>query len=48
MADSADAVVVGSAIVNQIAEFGREPEMAEKVATFVGTLSEAVKSPVSA
>ncbi len=48
VADSADAVVVGSAIVNQIAEFGREPEMAEKVATFVGTLSEAVKSPVSA
>lgn len=48
VADSADGVVVGSAIVNQIAEHGRSPEMVEKVGEFVGSLAEAVKAPVSA
>ncbi len=48
VAECADGVVVGSAIVNQIAEHGRAPEMVEKVSAFVGTLAEAVKAPVSA
>ena len=40
----ADAVVVGSAIVNQIAENGKSPELVAKVGAFVKSLSDAVKS----
>lgn len=41
VAKSADAVVVGSAIVRQIAETGDRPELAEKLATFVKPLADA-------
>ena len=44
VAQSADAVVVGSAIVNQIAENGKSPELVAKVGAFVKSLSDAVKS----
>lgn len=47
VAEFADGVVVGSAIVNQIAELGRSPEMVEKVAGFVESLVHAIKPPVS-
>ncbi len=47
VAASADGVVVGSAIVSRIGELGEKPEMVAEVASFVGTLSEAVKSPAS-
>ncbi|HTY88832.1 MAG TPA: tryptophan synthase subunit alpha [Candidatus Acidoferrum sp.] len=43
VASSADAVVVGSAVVNQIAKHGRLPEMADRVGKFVGSLGSAVK-----
>jgi tryptophan synthase alpha chain len=39
-----DAVVVGSAIVNQIAEHGQSPELVAKVGAFVKLLADAVKS----
>ena len=39
-----DAVVVGSAVVNQIAHYGKSPDMVSKVAEFVRSLSVAVKS----
>ncbi len=42
-AASGDAVVVGSAIVDQIAKSGRAAEMPEKVAAFVQSLSKAIK-----
>ena len=38
-----DAVVVGSAIVRQIGEHGKEPDLAERVAAFVRPMVEAVK-----
>jgi tryptophan synthase alpha chain len=44
VAASADAVVVGSAVVNRIAELGRRPEMVAEVSGFVRGLVEAVKS----
>jgi tryptophan synthase alpha chain len=44
VAQSADAIVVGSAIVNQIAEHGKSPELVNKVGEFVHSLSVAVKS----
>jgi tryptophan synthase alpha chain len=43
VAQSAEAVVVGSAIVNQIAEHGRSPELVAKVAGFVRSLAVGVK-----
>lgn len=43
VAKSADAVVVGSAIVKRIAEFGTRPDMPELVAKFVEPLARAVK-----
>ena len=43
VAASADAVVVGSAIVDQIASHGRSPDLALRVAEFVGPLVAAVK-----
>ncbi len=43
VAADADAVVVGSAIVNQIARLGRDPALAERIAEFVRPLAAAVK-----
>ncbi|MCE9612585.1 MAG: tryptophan synthase subunit alpha [Chthoniobacter sp.] len=40
----ADAVVVGSAIVKQIAEFGHDPALVEKLAAFVRPLAAAAKA----
>jgi tryptophan synthase alpha chain len=42
-ARAADAVVVGSAIVNQIAKHGKNRQMATKVARFVGAMVRGVK-----
>ena len=47
VSEYADGVVVGSAIVHQIAEQGRSPEMVDNVAGFVESLANAVKPPVS-
>ncbi len=44
VAHSADAVVVGSAVVNQIAGQGKSKNLVEKVGKFVKALAEAVKS----
>jgi tryptophan synthase alpha chain len=44
VAASAEAVVVGSAIVNQIAANGKSPELVPKVSAFVKTLADAVKA----
>ena len=43
VADCCDAIVVGSAIVNQVAEHGDAPDMAQQVAGYVKTLVEAIK-----
>ena len=43
VADCSDAIVVGSAIVNQVAEHGDAPDMAQQVAGYVKTLVEAIK-----
>jgi tryptophan synthase alpha chain len=43
VAQHADAVVVGSAIVSQIAEHGAEPDLVERVVAFVKPIVEAVK-----
>jgi tryptophan synthase alpha chain len=45
VASQADAVVVGSAIVNQIARCGQSPDLVTEVTAFVQTLVEAVKNP---
>jgi tryptophan synthase alpha chain len=45
VAQVADAVVVGSAIVKRIAEFGSDPALVEKVAAFVRPLAAAVRDP---
>jgi tryptophan synthase alpha chain len=42
VAENADAVVVGSAIVNQVAEIGKEPGMAARVAQTAAALRQAV------
>lgn len=42
-AASADAVVVGSAIVRKVADFGGQPDLAQRVAAFVRPMVEAVK-----
>ena len=44
VARHADAVVVGSAIVKQIAEFGRDPDLVEKLASFVRPLAAAARA----
>jgi len=44
VAQCAEAVVVGSAVVNQIAEHGRTPDRVARVANFVRALAAAVKS----
>ena len=41
VAREADAVVVGSAIVKRVAEWGQEPDLAERLARFVQPLAEA-------
>jgi tryptophan synthase alpha chain len=43
VASSSDAVVVGSAVVNQIAEHGKSAELVAKVSQFVKSLADAVK-----
>jgi tryptophan synthase alpha chain len=44
VAQHADAIVVGSAVVNQIAENGKSPELVAKVAIFVKSISDALKA----
>jgi len=44
VAGVADGCVVGSAVVNQIAEHGKSPELVSKVGAFVKSLADAVKS----
>ena len=44
VAKEGDACVVGSAIVNQIAEHGKSPELVAKVGSFVKSLADAVKT----
>jgi tryptophan synthase alpha chain len=44
VASEADGCVVGSAIVNQIAEHGQSPELVAKVSAFVKSLADAVKT----
>ena len=43
VAAEADGCVVGSAVVNQIAEHGKSPELVAKVSAFVKSLADAVK-----
>jgi tryptophan synthase alpha chain len=43
VAQNADAVIVGSAIVNQIAEHGKSPELVSKVMAFVNSLMNGLK-----
>jgi tryptophan synthase alpha chain len=44
VAQAADGCVVGSAVVNQIAQHGKSPELVAKVSAFVKSLADAVKS----
>ena len=44
VASEGDGCVVGSAIVNQIAEHGKSPELVAKVSAFVKSLADAVKT----
>jgi len=44
VAMDAEAVVVGSAVVNRIGELGNSPEMVKEVAAFVGDLATAIKA----
>jgi tryptophan synthase alpha chain len=44
VAKGADGAVVGSAVVNQIAQHGKSPELVGKVTAFVKALADAVKS----
>jgi tryptophan synthase alpha chain len=43
VAQNADAVVVGSAVVHQIAEHGRSADLVERAASFTAALAQAVK-----
>jgi tryptophan synthase alpha chain len=45
VAASGEAVVVGSAIVNQIAQYGKAPDLVQRVSEFVRPLVQAVKQP---
>jgi tryptophan synthase alpha chain len=45
VAACADAVVVGSAVVNQIAQLGRSAELVQRTAQFVGNLASALQIP---
>jgi tryptophan synthase alpha chain len=44
VAQHAEAIVVGSAIVNRIAELGKSPRLVPEVSGFVASLSQAIKS----
>jgi tryptophan synthase alpha chain len=44
VAQNADAVVVGSAVVNQIAEHGKSKDLVKRVGKFVKSLADAVKT----
>ena len=44
VASAADGCVVGSAVVNQIAEHGQSPELVAKAGAFVKSLADAVKT----
>lgn len=44
VAQHAEAIVVGSAVVNQIAEHGKSPKLVEQVSGFVKSLADATKS----
>lgn len=44
VAAHAEAIVVGSAVVNRIAEYGESPDLVPRVSGFVGSLSQAIKS----
>ena len=44
VAQHAEAIVVGSAVVNQIAEFGKSAALVERTSSFVKSLSDAVKN----
>ena len=44
VARNADAVVVGNAVVNQIAENGKSKDLVRRVGKFVKSLADAVKS----
>jgi tryptophan synthase alpha chain len=44
VAEHAEAIVVGSAVVNRIAEYGNSPELVPSVSAFVKSLAKAVKS----
>jgi tryptophan synthase alpha chain len=44
VAHHGDAVVVGSAVVNQIAQHGKSPELVKRVGAFVKSLAAVVKS----
>ena len=44
VAPNAEAVVVGSAVVNQIAEHGGSPDLVKRLSAFVKSLGDAVKS----
>jgi tryptophan synthase alpha chain len=43
VAQYAEAIVVGSAVVNQIAEHGKSPDLVSRVGNFVSTLVSAIK-----
>jgi tryptophan synthase alpha subunit len=43
VAATSEAIVVGSAVVNQIAEHGKSKELVPRVAEFVKSLAQAVK-----
>ncbi|MBM3881342.1 MAG: tryptophan synthase subunit alpha [Verrucomicrobia bacterium] len=45
VAAHADAVVVGSAVVQQIARWGKTDELVPRVTAFVGELAQAIRSP---
>lgn len=45
VAENADAIVVGSAIVNQIAEHGQSPDIVPKVTEFVQSLMAGIRCP---
>jgi tryptophan synthase alpha chain len=45
VAANADAVVVGSAVVNQIARHGQSPDLVTRVMEFTRALIQAVKQP---
>ncbi len=44
VAQNADAIVAGSAVVNQIAENGKSPELVARVGGFVRTMKQALES----